>query len=197
ALASEAIGAQLRGGLEAAEAGVGREQGDLASGLAQATTRLSADYGLPYLAHATLEPQNCTAHVVGDAVEIWVPTQHGETALSVAAAAAGVPVRNVKVHKMMLGGGFGRRGIVQDFIPHAVKIAKAIGAPVQTIWSREEDMQHDFYRPTTMARMTAGLDAAGMPLAWHVRLAGNSIIHTLFAGGFFAGGIDTHAQEGF
>jgi isoquinoline 1-oxidoreductase beta subunit len=98
---------------------------------------------------------------------------------------------------MMLGGGFGRRGIVQDFIPHAVKIAKAVGAPVQTIWSREEDMRHDFYRPTMMARMTAGLDAAGLPQAWRVRLCGNSIIHTLFAGGFFGGGADRQAQEGF
>jgi isoquinoline 1-oxidoreductase beta subunit len=97
---------------------------------------------------------------------------------------------------MMLGGGFGRRGIVQDFIPHAVKIAKRIGVPVQTIWSREEDMRHDYYRPTMMARMTAGLDAAGLPHAWHVRLAGNSIIHTLFSGGFFAGGVDHQAQEG-
>jgi isoquinoline 1-oxidoreductase beta subunit len=135
--------------------------------------------------------------VVGDKVEIWVPTQHGESAIAVAAAAAGVPAQNVKVNKMLLGGGFGRRGIVQDFIPHAVKIAKEVGRPVQTIWSREEDMQHDYYRPTMMARMTAGLDERGMPQAWHVRLAGNSIIHTLFSGGFLGGGIDKHAQEGF
>jgi len=196
-VSSGSIAAMLRAGLDAADAGVGREQGDVTAGLAQSATRLTADYHLPYLAHATLEPQNCTAHVVGDRVEVWVPTQHGESALSVAANAAGVPPANVKVHKTMLGGGFGRRGIVQDFIPHAVKIAQAVRAPVQTIWSREEDMRHDYYRPTMMARMTAGLDAAGLPQAWHVRLAGNSIIHTLFAGGFFAGGVDRQAQEGF
>jgi isoquinoline 1-oxidoreductase beta subunit len=196
AVTSESIAAMLRSGLDADEAGVGREHGDVAGTLAQCQTRLTADYHVPYLAHATLEPQTCTAHVVGDQVEIWVPTQHGESALTVAAAAAGVPARNVKVHKMMLGGGFGRRGIVQDFIPHAVKIAKEIGRPVKTIWSREEDMRHDYYRPTMMARMTAGLDATGLPQAWHVRLAGNSIIHTLFAGGFF-GGVDRQAQEGF
>jgi isoquinoline 1-oxidoreductase subunit beta len=195
-ITSESIAAMLRAGLDAAEAGVGREQGDVATALAQSPRRVAADYHLPYLAHATLEPQNCTAHVVGDRVEIWVPTQHGESALSVAAAAAGVPPANVRVHKMMLGGGFGRRGIVQDFIPHAVKIAKEMGQPVKTIWSREEDMRHDYYRPTTMARMTAALDDAGLPQAWHVRLAGNSIIHTLFAGGFF-GGVDRQAQEGF
>lgn len=194
---SEQIATLLRAGLDSSEAGVGREQGDVATRLAQSPNRLTAEYHLPYLAHATLEPQNCTAHVVGDQVDIWVPTQHGESAIAVAAAAAGVPAGNVKVHKMMLGGGFGRRGVVQDFIPHAVKIAKAVGRPVQTIWSREEDMQHDYYRPTMMARMTAGLDGDGLPDAWHVRLAGNSIIHTLFSGGFLGGGIDKHAQEGF
>jgi isoquinoline 1-oxidoreductase subunit beta len=197
AVTSESIAGLLRAGLDSTEAGVGREHGDVATSLAQCPTRLTAEYHLPYLAHATLEPQNCTAHVAGDQVEIWAPTQHGETAIAVAAAAAGVPATNVKVHKMLLGGGFGRRGIVQDFIVHAVKIAKDAGLPVQTIWSREEDMRHDYYRPTMMARMTAGLDAGGLPQAWHVRLSGNSIIHTLFAGGFLGGGIDRNAQEGF
>jgi isoquinoline 1-oxidoreductase beta subunit len=192
---SDTITAALRAGLDAAEAGVGRVDGDIATGLAQAATTITAEYQVPYLAHATLEPQNCTARVTGDAVEIWVPTQHGESALSVAAQSAGVPPQNVTVHKMMLGGGFGRRGIVQDFIPHAVKIARQVGAPVQTIWSREEDMRHDFYRPTMMARMTAGLDSQGRPRAWHVRLAGPSVIHTLFAGGFY-GGVDRQAQDG-
>jgi isoquinoline 1-oxidoreductase beta subunit len=197
AVTSDSIAALLRAGLDSSDAGVGREQGDAVTRLAQSPSRLSAEYHLPYLAHATLEPQNCTARVVGDQVEIWVPTQHGESAIAVAAAAAGVPPRNVKVHKMMLGGGFGRRGIVQDFIPHAVKIARQVGRPVQTIWSREEDIRHDYYRPTMMARMMASLDADGLPQAWHVRLAGNSIIHTLFSGGFLGGGIDRHAQEGF
>jgi len=197
AVSSESIAALLRAGLDSAEAGVGREHGDAITSLTQSATRLTAEYHLPYLAHATLEPQNCTAHVVGDQVEIWVPTQHGESAIVVAAAAADVRPQNVKVHKMLLGGGFGRRGIVQDFIPHAVRIAKAVGRPVQTIWSREEDMRHDYYRPTMMARLTAALDAGGLPQAWHVRLSGNSIIHTLFSGGFLGGGIDKHAQEGF
>src|SRR5712671_565141 len=195
-VSSMSIADYLSAGLDAAEAGVGRPQGDVAAGLAQCRRRVAADYRVPYLAHATLEPQNCTAHVVGDKVEIWVPTQHGESALSVAATAAGVPLRNVVVHKMMLGGGFGRRGIVQDFIPHAVKIAREIGRPVKTIWSRQEDMRHDYYRPTVMARMTAGLDEAGLPNAWHVRLSGNSVIHTLFAGNFM-GGVDRQVQEGF
>jgi isoquinoline 1-oxidoreductase beta subunit len=156
---------------------------------------------VPFLSHATMEPQNCTAHVtsdqvLGDKVEIWVPTQNGEASLAAAAQAAGVPPRNVVVHKMMLGGGFGRRGAVQDVIPHAVRIAKEVGRPVKTVWSREEDMRHDFYRPVAMARMTAGLDAAGLPVAWHVRMTGNSILGTLtpFA---LRNGVDTHFQEGF
>jgi isoquinoline 1-oxidoreductase beta subunit len=143
-----------------------------------------------------MEPQNCTARVTGDTAEIWVPSQNGEASLATAARALNVHPRNIKVHKMALGGGFGRRGAVQDFVPHAVLIAKAMGRPVQTIWSREEDMRHDFYRPAAMARMSAGLDAAGMPLAWHVRLAGNSILGTLMPQ-IMVGGIDRHFQEGF
>jgi len=195
AVTSDTIAATLRAALDAADAGVGREQGNVTTALAQAATRITAEYHVPFLAHATLEPQNCTAVVRDDSVEIWVPTQHGESALTVAAAAASVPQHNVTVHKMMLGGGFGRRGIVQDFIPHAVRIAREVGRPVQTIWSREEDTQHDFYRPAMMARMTAGLDAHGQPQAWRVRLAGSSVIHSMFAGGVF-GGVDRQALEG-
>ncbi|HEY2135218.1 MAG TPA: molybdopterin cofactor-binding domain-containing protein [Xanthobacteraceae bacterium] len=195
-VSSASIAQFMRAGLDATEAGIGRQNGDVTAGLAQCATRIETDYHVPYLAHATLEPQNCTAHVTDHRVEIWVPTQHGESALTVAANAAGVSPRDVVVHRMMLGGGFGRRGIVQDFIPHAVKIALQMGRPVKTIWSREEDMRHDYYRPAIMARMTAGLDAAGMPNTWRVRLSGNSIIHTLFAGGFM-GGVDRQVQEGF
>ncbi len=186
----------LRSGLAAGEAGVGRKDGDLADGLARSVKRIEAEYYVPFLAHATMEPQNCTAHVAGDKVEIWVPTQNGEASLAAAAHAAGVPPRNVVVHKMMLGGGFGRRGAVQDFIPHAVLIAKEMGQPVQTIWSREEDMRHDYYRPVAMAKMVAGLDSSGMPIAWHVRMTGNSIRGTLTPLAV-ANGVDTHFQEGF
>jgi len=194
-VSSASIDKLVRAGLDAREAGVGREQGDVADGFARASRRIQADYHVPFLAHATMEPQNCTAHVTADKVEIWVPTQHGETALTIAAAAAGVPTRNVVVHRMMLGGGFGRRGIVQDFIPYAVKIAKAAGRPVKTVWSREADMRHDPYRPLVMARMSAGLDASGLPVAWRVRLAGHSILRTLFAA--LPDGVDRQAQDGF
>ena len=118
----------LRTGLAAKQAGVGRRDGDVAAGLAQAVKRVEADYAVPFLNHATLEPQNCTAHVTADKVEIWAPTQNGEATLAIAAQAAGVPLRNVVVHKTMLGGGFGRRGAMQDFVSLAVRIAKQVEA---------------------------------------------------------------------
>jgi len=195
-VSSQTIREFLAIGLTASDAGVGRQQGNVADGLASAARRIEADYYVPFLGHATLEPQNCTAHVAGDRAEIWVSTQNGEIALATAARAAGVSPRNVIVHKMMLGGGFGRRGIIQDFIPHAVMIAKEMGQPVKTIWSREEDMRHDYYRPVAMTRMVAGLDNDGLPIAWHVRLTGHSILGTLtpFA---IRNGVDAHFQEGF
>ena len=163
----------------ATDAGVGRSIGDVDAALAQAVKRVEADYEVPFLAHATMEPQNCTAHVTADRVEVWAPTQDGETALATAADAAGVPASRVVVHKMMLGGGFGRRGLVQDFVRQAVLIAKEIGQPVKLVWTREEDIRHDFYRPVVAARMIAGLDADGMPVAWKIRTAGQSIIATI------------------
>jgi len=175
-VSSATIRAQLHAGLGAADARVGRSDGDVDRALGQAVKRIEADYEVPFLAHATMEPQNCTAHVTADLVEIWAPTQDGETALAIAAHAAGVPPSKVVVHKMMLGGGFGRRGIFQDFVRQAVLIAKEVGQPVKLVWTREEDMRHDFYRPVATARMTAGLDANGMPVAWKIRTAGQSII---------------------
>ena len=97
---------------------------------------------------------------------------------------------------MMVGGGFGRRGGPQDFVVYAVQVAKEVGQPVKVLWTREEDMQHDFYRPVTMAKMTAGLDASGKPIAWHVRLAGGSI-QSQFRPEAIKNGVDLHMQEGF
>jgi len=193
AVTSASIADFVRSGLDAADAGVGRKDGDVAAGLAQAVTRVAADYAVPFLGHATMEPQNCTAHVRGDRVEVWAPTQNGEAALSAAARAAGVPPANVVVHPTMLGGGFGRRGLYQDFVALAVKIAKECTQPVKVLWTREEDTRHDFYRPVAMTRMTAGLGADGMPLAWHVRMSGNSILGMMIRPGM----VDKHFQEGF
>ena len=175
-VSSATIRAHLQAGLTATNARIGRNDGDVEWALAHAVKRVEADYEVPFLGHATMEPQNCTAHVTADVVEVWAPTQDGETALAIAADAAGMPPSKVVIHKMMLGGGFGRRGIFQDFVRQAVLIAKEAGQPVKLVWTREEDIRHDFYRPVAMARLVAGLDAAGTPIAWKIRIAGQSII---------------------
>jgi len=190
------ISALLRQGLDAAGASPVCSLGDVDASLQRAARRLDADYAVPFLAHATMEPQNCTAHVTPERVEIWVPTQDGDTALSIAAAAARVNPSKVVVHKTTLGGGFGRRGSFQDFVRQAVLIAKEVDAPVQLVWSREEDMRHDFYRPAVMARLTAGLDGAGRPIAWKTRIAGQSILASV-APEMLSIGFDTNLALGF
>jgi len=195
-VSSASIVQSLRGGLAAPEAAVVRAYGDVDAGLAKAATRVEAEYAVPFLSHATMEPQNCTAHVTAEKVEIWVPTQSGEAALAAAAAAAEMPPEKVVVHKTMLGGGFGRRGAVQDYVKQAVLIAKAAGQPVKLLWTREEDIRHDFYRPTAMVKCTAGLDADGMPVAWRVRLTGPSIIASLFPQRLTSG-VDQSFANGF
>ena len=195
-VSSASIVQSLRGGLAAPEAAVVRAYGDVDAGLAKAATRVEAEYAVPFLSHATMEPQNCTAHVTAEKVEIWVPTQSGEAALAAAAAAAEMPQEKVVVHKTMLGGGFGRRGAVQDYVKQAVLIAKAAGQPVKLLWTREEDIRHDFYRPTAMVKCTAGLDADGMPVAWRVRLTGPSIIASLFPQRLTSG-VDQSFANGF
>ena len=178
-VSSAEIAEFVRGGLEAKEGQIGRADGDVSAGFARAVRRVEADYTVPFLAHATMEPQTCTAHVRPDGVEIWVPTQGAATALATAAVAAGVPNDKVVVHSTMLGGGFGRRGAIQEYIGQAVLIAKEFSEPVKLVWTREEDVRHDFYRPFGMARLVAGLDADGMPIAWKIRLAGPSFVATL------------------
>ena len=195
ALDDAAIAHLLHGGLAAGDAVVAGKAGDAAGALAGATRRVEAEYHVPFLAHATMETMNCTAHVLPGKVEVWAPTQSAQEALAVAAQAAGVDPKDVEMHVTMLGGGFGRRGAVQDFVRQAVVIAKAAGRPVKLLWSREEDMRHDFYRPVSMAKLTAGLDAAGMPVAWQVRLTGQSILAALRPGAI-KNGLDRNFVEG-
>jgi isoquinoline 1-oxidoreductase subunit beta len=182
AVSTDTIAAFVRDGLDADEAEIGRADGDAAAALSRATRRIEADYTVPFLAHATMEPQTCTAHVRADGVEIWAPTQNPATALATAALAAGVPNEKVTVHRAMLGGGFGRRAPIQEYVRQAVDIAKEFDAPVKLLWTREQDVAHDLYRPFGMARLTAGLDAQGMPLAWTIRLAGPSFVASLVPG---------------
>jgi isoquinoline 1-oxidoreductase subunit beta len=195
-VSSAAIAELLRGGLIAPEAAVVRKDGDFEGALSKATNRVEAEYAAPYLAHATMEPMNCTAHVTPDKVEVWAPTQSGEGALAAAAAAAEVAPEKVVMHKTMLGGGFGRRGAVQDYVHQAVLVAKAVGQPVKLLWTREEDIRHDFYRPAAMVKFTAGLDPSGMPIAWRVRVTSPSIFAALLPQRL-VNGVDQFAANGF
>ena len=166
----------VRFGLEDTSVPVARNDGDVEAGFAAAAKVIEAEYYAPFLNHAPLEPMNCTALVKGGRVEVWAPTQNAEATHATAAATAGVPLENVEVHLTHLGGGFGRRGF-QDYTRQAVAIAKAVeGRPVKLLWSREEDMQHDYYRPMTLMRFKAGLDAAGNLIAWRIRDASHSIL---------------------
>jgi len=149
--------------------------GDVDAALKGAARTLSAEYRAPFLAHATMEPQTCTAQVRDGQATVWAPTQIPDAARRAVARALGLKAEQVTVHVTLLGGGFGRR-LDMDFIAQAAVIAQlgGGGAPVQTIWSREEDMRHDFYRPAAVSRFTAGLDAKGQLLAWKNSSAGPS-----------------------
>ncbi len=149
-------------------------KGDPDAALANAAQTLKAVYELPFLAHAAMEPLNATAHVKPDGAELWLSTQFPGWAGPAAAQALGLKPEQVKVNVTMLGGGFGRRAN-PDFAIEAVQISKAVGAPVHVQWTREDDMTHDFYRPASFQRMTAGLDDQGNVIAWHHRIAAPSI----------------------
>lgn len=172
---------------------VARRTGDAEKAL-RGARRVEAVYEVPYLAHATMEPMNCTAVVTASTCEVWVPTQGQTGAQRTAARIAGVPLEAVKIHTTFLGGGFGRRG-EQDFVAEAVEIAKRVGAPVQVAWTREDDMQHDLYRPATLNRFTAGLDKAGNIVAWRHAIAGPSIAARALPA-LIKDGIDLTSVEG-
>jgi isoquinoline 1-oxidoreductase beta subunit len=170
-----------RSGLDAKEdIAVARKDGDFEAAFGASAKKLEAEYFTPYLAHSCMEPMGCTAVLKDGRLDVWTSTQNAEASLAVAAATAGVPLENVEVHRTQLGGGFGRRGGAQDFVRQGVMIAKAMeGKPVKMLWTREEDTQHDFYRPASLVRMKAALDDAGNPTAWYSRVASTSIFSTL------------------
>ncbi len=170
------IEAAVKEGLTADSAFVGNSAGDVKAALAGAKTRVEATYSYPFLNHATMEPMNATALWTKESCEAWVPTQNGEGALAATAEAADLPLEQCEVHKMLLGGGFGRRG-GGDYVRQAVLIARQMpGVPVKLLWSREEDMKHGFYHPITMARMEGGLDDDGNLIALNMRISGQSIL---------------------
>ncbi len=194
--------AMLREGLDADKAGVGNSVGDVKAALAGAARVVEATYQHTHQNHATMETMNATAKVTLSAAgapercEVWTPTQNGEAALAAAAEAAGLQPAQCEVYKLHLGGGFGRRGAVHDWVRQAVVIARQMpGVPVKLIWSREEDMLHGRYHPLTMARMRAGVDAQGKVTALQIRLSGQSILASV-APQNIRDGIDPVAFQG-
>ena len=176
AQSSATIAAHLKEGLNAEDVYVSRNEGDAIKAIAGAAKKVEAVYSTPFLAHATMEPMNCTARLSGGKGEIWVATQNAEASLAALSEEAGLPLDKCEVYKLDLGGGFGRRGGTQDFVRQAVSIAKQLpDTPVKLIWSREEDMAHDFYRPISQAKMSAGLDENGKLVGLQVRISGQSI----------------------
>ena len=173
---SAAVDAMLVEGLTAETNLIGNQAGEADAVLDAADNVIDVTYSYPSLNHATMEPMNATALVTDDFCEVWCPTQNGEAAHAAAAEAAGLPLEQTEVHKLLLGGGFGRRG-APDFVTQAVTIAKAYkGTHVKLLWSREEDMVQGLYHPITKARVRGSLNADGQLEAMHMRISGQSII---------------------
>jgi isoquinoline 1-oxidoreductase beta subunit len=173
---SASVALMLKAGLDANDAVVGNQNGDVKTALASAARRIEAVYSYPHQNHATMEPMNATARWTPERCEVWTPTQNGEAALAATSEAAGLPASKCDVYKLHLGGGFGRRGAV-DWVRQAVEIARELpGVPVKLLWTREEDMLHGKYHPITQCKLQAGLDAQGNVTALHMRISGQSIL---------------------
>jgi isoquinoline 1-oxidoreductase beta subunit len=173
---------------------VAQSVGNVDDAMRRAVTTIEANYEVPFLAHATMEPMNCTVHLRKDACEIWIGTQAIARVQKMAAEAAGLPVDKVIVHNHLIGGGFGRR-LEADGAVRAVEIAKQVDGPVKVVWTREEDIQHDLYRPYWVDRIAAGLDASGRPIAWKNCFAGSSVIARWLPPAF-KDGLDPDTTEG-
>ncbi len=175
-----------------------RKEGDPDTAFEKTAKKLSAEYEVPYLAHATMEPMNCTVDLRADRCEIWAGTQFQTVDRNAAAAVAGLKPEQVLIHTMYLGGGFGRRANpASDFVVEAVHTAKAAKAPVKVIWTREDDTQGGYYRPLWHDRVAAGLDAEGNPIVWRHTIVGQSILTgTLFEQMLVKNGVDETSVEG-
>jgi isoquinoline 1-oxidoreductase beta subunit len=167
---------------------VARKEGDAAAALTNTPRRIDAVYEAPYLSHAPMEPLNAVAHVRSDGADVWSGMQIQSVARQTAARLAGLPQEKVQIHTVYLGGGFGRRGGA-DFIGEAVEISKAAGVPVKLQWTRDDDLQHDTYRPASYTKFTGALDDKGMPTVWNVRVVCPSF-------GGLRNGVDRTSVEG-
>ncbi|KRD95905.1 aldehyde dehydrogenase [Bosea sp. Root381] len=180
-VSSESIAAWLKEGLDASNAVVGNQNGDVKAAIAGAARTVEAVYSYPYQNHACMETMNATAVWTPEKCEVWTPTQNGEAALAATAEASGLPIAKCEAYKIDLGGGFGRRGAVHDWVRQVVAIARQIpGTPVKLIWSREEDMLHGRFHPVTQCKMTGALDKDGNLTGLHMRISGQSIVAGIF-----------------
>ncbi len=173
---------------------IAKNTGDVEKGLSQAAKKIEATYVLPYLAHVTMEPMNSTAYVRSDRCEIWTPTQNQSGVLAAAEKITGLKPDQIEVHTTYLGGGFGRRGAT-DYAEEALEISKALGKPVKLIWTREEDIKNDLYRPANATLIRGGIDRNGHLVAWSHRIAVQSIF-AHFAPQMVKNGIDPAAVDG-
>jgi isoquinoline 1-oxidoreductase beta subunit len=194
---STTITARLTEGLNAPTVYASRSEGEALKAIAASARKVEAVYGTPFLAHACMEPMNCTARITADKGEVWVATQNGEASLAALSEQSKLPLGKCEVYKLDLGGGFGRRGGNQDYTRQAVTIAQQFpGTPVKLIWTREEDMAHDFYRPISQCKLAAGIDADGKITGLHVRVSGQSI-NAFTNPNFAADGKDERQLQGF
>jgi isoquinoline 1-oxidoreductase subunit beta len=180
-VSSASIAEMLKAGLDADQAFVRNQNGDVKAAIAGAAKKVEAVYAYPFQNHAPMEPMNATAKYTPDRCEVWVPTQNGEAAFAALTAASGLPADKCEVYKMHLGGGFGRRGAFHDYVTQAVLIAKQVpGTPVKLLWTREEDMAHGRFHPVMQSKLVGALDASGNLTGLHLRLSGQSIISAVF-----------------
>jgi len=186
-VSSASIAEMLKAGLDAPEAFVGNQQGDVKAAIAGAAKKVEAVYSYPFQNHATMEPMNATARYTPDKCEVWTSSQNGEAALAAASEAAGLPVEKCDVYNMILGGGFGRRAR-SEYVGHAVRIAKEMpGTPIKLIKSREEDMTNGVYHPITQCKLTGAFDAGNNLTGLHMRISGQSILSAVNPSGLVDG----------
>jgi len=193
ALNSAYVSAALGDGF-AASGAIAEMRGDAGLALQRSTKKIEVVYSVPFLAHATMEPMNATAHVWSDGCEIWAPTQAQGSTQEDVARMLGLKPEQIRVHTTYVGGGFGRK-FERDCIAQAVMVSKSLGKPVKLIWSREQDLQHDFYRPASTARLRAGLDQEGRVTAWEFKIVSPSILTRLFPRAV-RHGVDSTSVEG-
>jgi isoquinoline 1-oxidoreductase subunit beta len=195
-VSSASIAEQLKAGLDAETKFVGNQQGDAKAAIDKAAKKIEAVYSYPFQNHATMEPMNATALYTPDKCEVWTSSQNGEAALAAAAEAAGLPVANCDVHKLLLGGGFGRRAR-SEYVSHAVRVAKEMpGTPIKLIKSREDDTANGVYHPITQCRLIGALDADNNLTGLHMRISGQSILAAVAPARLAEGGRDPIVFQG-